>query len=243
MKVLRHIIVCGFMCGVFFQGNLAIAMNCIVVNSTVTNIPSGTKLVLQSNIDVPDDQQVKIVCEDASSTTIQGPYQGPLKVPAAEQPQKPTTMNIISKILSLLTSSDDTSTIGASRSALAPGESVGPWTILLQDGAQEFCLTPDRIPTLLRPESTWPTTLSIESLYSGDLVSTSMAQDEATLAWPNSLPIGDRTIFWITEDPGSRKATVRFVLLEESFSSPIELALAMAEHGCTHQSRLLIIQM
>ena len=70
-----------------------------------------------------------------------------------------------------------------------------------------------------------------------------MAQDEATLAWPNSLPIGDRTIFWITEDPGSKKTTVRFALLQGTFNSEIEIALAMAERGCTRQSRLLLMQM
>ena len=88
MKALRHIIIYGFMSGIFFQASLATAMDCIVVNSTVAHLPTGTKLLLQSNIDILDEQQVKIVCEDARSKVMHGPYQGPVEIPAAGQPQK-----------------------------------------------------------------------------------------------------------------------------------------------------------
>ena len=243
MKALRHIIIYGFMCGIFFQASLATAMDCIVVNSTVAHLPTGTKLLLQSNIDILDEQQVKIVCEDARSKVIHGPYQGPVKIPTAGQPQKLQALGVILKILYLLTSSDDTSTVGADRSALVPKEAVGPWTISLQSDRQEFCLPPDRIPTLWRSDSTWPTILLIENLRNGDRVSASMAQDDATLAWPNSLPIGDRAVFRISDNVGSTNTAVRFALLQGTFSSEIEIALAMAERGCTRQSRLLIMQM
>ena len=70
-----------------------------------------------------------------------------------------------------------------------------------------------------------------------------MAQDDATLDWPKSLPIGDNEIFRISQNTGATKAVVHFTLLQGSFRGETGLALAMAERGCTRQSRLLITQM
>ena len=242
MKVLSHFLICGFVCGVLLQTSLAAAMDCIVVNSTVEHLSINTRLSPQTEIDIPDEEQVKIVCEDATSKVIRGPYHGPVDIPVSEPPKKLQAMDVVFKVLSLLTRSDETSTTGASRSALVP-EAVGPWTISLQKARQKFCFTPDRIPTLWRSDSTWPTTLLIENLRNGDRVSASMAQDDATLAWPKSLSIGDRAVFRISENAGLTNIAVRFALLQGTFSSEIEIALAMAERGCTRQSRLLITQM
>ena len=70
-----------------------------------------------------------------------------------------------------------------------------------------------------------------------------MAQDDATLFWPKSLSIRDNEIFRISESTGSTNTVLHFTVLPENFSGEIELALAMAERGCTRQSRLLITQM
>jgi len=242
MKVLRHFIICGFVCGILFQTSLASAMDCIVVNSTVEHLSTNTRLSPQTKIDIPDEKQVKIVCEDATSKVIRGPYYGPVDILVSEPPKKLQAMDVVFKVLSLLTRSDETSTTGASRSVLAP-EAVGPWTISLQKARQKFCFTPDRIPTLWRSNPTWPTTLLIENLRNGDRLNASMAQDDATLDWPKSLPIGDNEIFRISENTGSTNTVLHFTILQGNFSGEIELALAMAERGCTRQSRLLITQM
>ena len=230
------------MSGIFFQASLATAMDCIVVNSTVEHISTSTRLSPQTRIDIPDEGKVKIVCEDATSKVIRGPYHGPVDIPVSEPPKELQAMDVVFKVLSLLTRSDETSTTGASRSALAP-EAVGPWTISLQKARQKFCFTPDRIPTLWRSDATWPTTLLIENLRNGEHLNASMAQDDATLDWPKSLPIGDNGIFRISENTGSANTVVHFAILQGSLSGEIELALAMAERGCTRQSRLLITQM
>lgn len=242
MKIPRHLIICSLLYGTLFQPGLASAMECIVVSSTVEHLSTNTRLSPKTSIDIPTEEKIKVVCEDATSKVIRGPYQGPVDIHASEPAKKLQTMDVVFKVLSLLTRSEETTTTGASRSVLTP-KAVGPWTINLQEASQRFCLTPERTPTLWRSDSTWPTTLLIENLRSGDRLKASMAQDDATLFWPKSLPIRDNEIFRISESTGSTNTVLHFTILPENFSGEIELALAMAERGCTRQSRLLITQM
>lgn len=187
-------------------------------------------------IKIPTGARLVLMDERAIVVTINGPYVG---IPGGGLRESgPSFLERLAVLLTPAKSSEDRIVLGATRAFGNTGEPADPWAIVLT-GGNSVCARPTHPPHFWRPAPRPASTLNL-SERGGGTVKEGWAADQATIPWPDSLPVVDGNTYIVTE--GSAGPTRTFVM--HLSLAPLETEVAALEwlvvSGCAVQLEAML---
>jgi hypothetical protein len=210
----------------------------VVISSTADGLKKGDRVAPSQAISVPTGTRVVLMDGAGKVMTVRGPFNG--------TPGTGESSGVIGRLSQALTQSADAPRrvgafrgVGGSRlgGGLASGGGmVDPWAI---DTAQSgnWCVAAERGVTLTGgPQGLDSAT--VEMLPSGPKSDVPWPKSQASVQWPASVPVKSGATYQIRY--GATTTSVTLHILERKTASPGQVALWMAEKGCSTQAAAMI---
>jgi hypothetical protein len=210
----------------------------VVISSTADGLKKGDRIAPSQAISVPTGTRVVLMDGAGKVMTVRGPFNG--------APGTGESSGVIGRLSQALTQSADAPRrvgafrgVGGSRlgGGLASGGGmVDPWAI---DTAQSgnWCVAAERGVTLAGgPQGL--DSVTVEMLPSGPKSDVPWAKSQASVPWPASVPVKSGATYQIRY--GATTTSVTLHILERRTASPGQVALWMAEKGCSAQAAAMI---
>lgn len=202
----------------------------VVSDSAAIGFARGSLLEDGTSVKVPAGERLGLIDANGRGLMLRGPYDGPLRSPAAGAPQAAAVLAAVKAILNPAVNVS----IGAARKAGEGPQPPDPRLIDVSDDAT-VCVDAGGTIQLWRPTPTRRTTLFVTRLANGDRAELDWPANQPTVPWPEKIQIADGESYQFALAGALSKPRLLIKLMPPGKSS-VASAKRLADAGCRNQA-------
>ena len=215
----------------------------VVLSSTDDAVAVGSVIADGQEIALAKNKTVMLIDQAGRTTTLTGPFEGPVKGKAGG-----TTQGTLVKALSSLIrdNEDDARSVGAIRASdkkrmesLITSKQSAMVVNISETG--DYCLFPGTKPELVRYHSETGPKVTLVAVANGASHIIDWPKDAAKALWSDALPIADGARFLVMQEGKDTKTLITLHAIPDAAPTAAHLAVALTAKDCIEQARLMLV--
>lgn len=209
----------------------------VILSSTIAEYTPGSIVDGASTVALPAGGMLMFNDATGATQTLSGPYSGAIEQSTEGGDQSEGSLASLSR---LVTSREEAQTrLGAIRAL--PNSIAHQVDVVSVARSAVQCAQSNQPVSLWRPETLrGDTKVTIADLATGASAEILWPDEDASLPWPDAVPIRDRAPYRVRLDLSPRPVEITLRLVPEGLETKALTAAWMAEAGCRRQALLLV---